>query len=175
MMLALLFLAQAAAPAPAPATPPPAPPTWKLTDRTNPGGVRSVAATVFAFDGVSRFVVKCDVAQEPIVSLQFLQPAALGQAAKPVALRFDNGFANSHEWQIASIGAYISDPDAVTRLTSLLVKAKTVSVETTNVSNFAVQASFPGPVGDSVVRQVLGACGYTLGVVPPPPEAKAAK
>ncbi len=169
MIAAMLLLAQAATPAPVPA------PTWKITDRTSAAGIRSVAATVLGIDGVSRFVLKCDVAQEPIVSLQFLQPAALGQAPKPVSLRFDNGFANTDEWQIASIGAYISDADAVTRLTGLLAKAKTIAVETTNASNFAIQASFPAPGGDAVVRQVLGACGYTLGVVPAPPAAKVAK
>ena len=82
-MIALL-LAQAAIPAVAPA--------WKLADRTNPAGVRSISASVTGNDGLSRFVVKCDVAVEPIVSIQFIQPQPLGQGAdKPVAVRFDGG------------------------------------------------------------------------------------
>ena len=50
-MIALL-LAQAVAPAT---------PVWKLADRTNPAGVRSISASVTGNDGLSRFVVKCDV------------------------------------------------------------------------------------------------------------------
>ena len=172
MIVALLSLLQAAVPAPAPVAAPV--PVWKLTDRTSPAGVRSVSAVVLGYDGLSRFIVKCDVAQEPIVSVQFNQPSPLGQsAAKPVAVRFDNAFANTYDWQFPGSGTYVSDPEAVTRLTTLLVKAKTLAVETTNASNFAVQASFPAPGGDAMIRQVLSACGYTLGVAPvaPPPPA----
>lgn len=175
-MFALLLLAQAAPapvtpPAPAPAAAPAPGAAWRLTERTSTAGVRSVSAAVVGVDGLSRFVVKCDVAQEPIVSVQFLQPSPIGQSEKPVAVRFDNGLANSFMWQSAGNGAYVSDPDAVTRLTTLLVKAKTVAVETTNASDFAVQASFAAPGGDAMIRKVLSACGYTLGVVPPVPEA----
>ena len=162
MMLAVLLLAQAVA-VPTP--------TWKLADRTNAAGVRSVSAAVIGFDGLSRLVVKCDVSQESIVSMQFLQPTPLGSGEKPVGVRFDNGFANSYPWRSAGNGVYVSDPEAVTALTTLLAKAKTVTVETTNASNFAVQANFPAPDSDAMIRQVLGVCGYTLGVVPPLPPA----
>jgi hypothetical protein len=166
MMLSLLLLAQAAASAPAAALP-----AWKFAERTNAAGVRSVSASVAGYDGVSRLVVKCDVGQEPIVSIQFFQTAPLGQGEKPLGMRFDNGFANSYAWQSAGKGLYVSDPQAVTALTTLLVKAKAVNVETTNASNFAVQATFAAPGGDAMVRKVLGVCGYTLGVVPPLPPA----
>ena len=165
MMLALLVLAQAAAAAP------PTPPAWKYAERTSAKGVRSVSGSITGSDGVSRLVVKCDVAQEPIVSVQFFQSAPLGQGEKPVGVRFDGGFANTYSWQAAGNGLYVSDPDAVTALTSLLVKAKAVAVETTNASDFAVQASFAGPGGDAMIRKVIGACGYTLGDVPPLPPA----
>ena len=49
------------------------------------------------------------------------------------------------------------------------MKSKTLRVETTNGAGFAVQANFAAPASDAMVRQVLGVCGYTLGVVPPPP------
>ena len=164
MMLSLFLLAQAAAAAPAP-------PAWKFAERTNAAGVRSVSPSVVGYDGVSRLVVKCDVGQEPIVSIQFFQTAPLGKSEKPVGVRFDNGFANTYSWQSAGNGLYVSDPEAVTALTSLLVKAKAVTVETTNASNFAVQAAFAVPGGDAMVRKVIGVCGYTLGVVPPLPPA----
>jgi len=168
-MLAFLLLLQAAAPAPAA-------PAWKLADRTNPAGVRSISASVTGNDGLSRFVVKCDVASEPIVSIQFIQPQPLGQGAdKPVAVRFDGGPAFTYDWQFPGSGAYIIDPEAVTRLTTFLVKSKTVRVETTNGASFAVQANFAAPASDAMVRQVLGVCGYTLGVVPPVPPKPAAE
>lgn len=159
-MIALL-LAQAAVPAI---------PAWKLADRTNAAGVRSISASVTGNDGLSRFVVKCDVGTEPIVSIQFIQPQSLGQGAdKPVAVRFDGGPAFTYNWQFPGTGTYIIDPEAITRLTTFLVKSKTLRVETTNGAGFAVQANFAAPTGDAMVRQVLGVCGYTLGVVPPPP------
>ena len=166
-MIALL-LAQAAIPAVAP--------VWKLADRTNAAGVRSISASVTGNDGLSRFVVKCDVAAEPIVSIQFIQPQPLGSGAdKPVAVRFDGGPAFTYNWQFPGTGTYIADPAAITKLTSFLVKSKTVRVETTNGANFAVQANFVAPTSDAMVRQVLGVCGYTLGVVPPPPAKPAAE
>ncbi len=148
----------------------PALPGWKLADRTSPAGVRSVSASVTGRDGLSRFVVKCDVASEPIVSVQFIQPQPIGQSAdKAVAVRFDGGPAFTYMWQFPGSGTYVTDPDAVTKLTSFLVKSKDVRVETTNGANFAVQASFAAPGSDAMIRQVLGVCGYTLGVVPPVP------
>ncbi len=169
-MLAFLLLLQATSPAPALV------PAWKIADRTNPAGVRSISASVIGNDGLSRFVVKCDVASEPIVSIQFIQPQPLGSGAdKPVAVRFDGGPAFTYNWQFPGTGTYIADPAAITKLTSFLVKSKTVRVETTNGASFAVQANFVAPTSDAMVRQVLGVCGYTLGVVPPVPAKPAAE
>lgn len=161
-MLGLLLLQAVATVAPAPA--------WKLADRTSPAGVRSISTSVTGNDGLSRLVVKCDVASEPIVSLQFIQPQSLGSGAdKPVAVRFDGGPAFTYNWQFPGAGSYVTDPKAITKLTTFLVKSKAVRVETTNGANFAVQANFVAPTSDAMVRQVLGVCGYTLGVVPPLP------
>lgn len=152
------------------ATATPAAPAWKIADRTNATGVRSISASVTGNDGLSRFVVKCDVASEPIVSIQFIQPQPLGSGAdKPVAVRFDGGPAFTYNWQFPGTGTYITDPEAITRLTTFLVKSRTVRVETTNAANFAVQSNFVAPTSDAMVRQVLGVCGYTLGIVPPLP------
>ncbi|TXC71856.1 hypothetical protein FSB78_13515 [Sphingomonas ginsenosidivorax] len=162
-----LLLQAAAVAAPAPAAP-----AWKFADRTNAAGVRSASASVTGRDGLSRFVVKCDVASEPIVSIQFIQPTAIGQSAdKAVSVRFDGGPAFTYLWQFPGTATYITDPEAITRLTTFLVKSRSVGVETTNGSNFAVQAVFDATGSDALVRKVLGVCGYTLGVVPPPPPA----
>ncbi|MEG3163226.1 hypothetical protein U1701_01330 [Sphingomonas sp. PB2P19] len=172
MIIPLLLQAAAvAAPAPAPAAQ-----AWKFTDRTNTAGVRSVSASVTGRDGLSRFVVKCDVGTEPIVSIQFIQPNAIGASAdKAVAVRFDGGPAFTYLWQFPGTATYITDPEAITKLTTFLVKSQIVGVETTNGSNFAVQASFAAPGDDAMVRKVLGVCGYTLGVVPTPPPPKDAQ
>lgn len=166
--ISVLLLQAALAATPAPA--------WKLADRTNLSGVRSISASVTGNDGLSRFVVKCDVASESIVSIQFIQPQSLGSGAdKPVSVRFDGGPAFTYNWQFPGAGTYIADAEAITKLTTFLVKAKTVRVETTNAANFAVQANFVAPKGDAMVRQVLDVCGYALGVVPPPPAKPAAE
>ncbi|RZM22309.1 MAG: hypothetical protein EOP67_50710, partial [Sphingomonas sp.] len=118
-MIAFLLLQAAAVAAPAP--------IWKLADRINQAGVRSISASVIGNDGLSRFVVKCDVASEPIVSIQFIQPQPLGSGAdKPVAVRFDGGPAFNYNWQFPGTGTYITDPEAITKLTTFLVKSKTV-------------------------------------------------
>jgi hypothetical protein len=166
----LLQAAAAAAVTPAPAA------GWTLADRTNAAGVRSIVASVVARDGLSRLLVKCDIAQEPIVSIQFIQPRALGESAdKLVNVRFDGGPAFAYNWAFPGTGAYITDPEAVTKLAAFMVKAKDVRVDTTNASNFAVEASFVAPGGPALIGKVLTACGNTLGIVPTPPPVKDAK
>ena len=168
-MIAFAMALQAAA-----TTPVAIPGQWTLTERTNPAGVRSVSATVVASDGLSRFLVKCDIGKEPIVSIQFNQPNPLGASPdKPVAVRFDRGLAVIDDWSFPGSGSYIADAAEVTKLTMLLVKSKEVAVETTNAANFAVEADFAAPPNDVMIRRIFGACGYAFGVVPPPPPAKA--
>jgi hypothetical protein len=180
----LLLLLQAAAPAPAPAAPAPAAtpaqPAWEVREKTNPNGSTSVSSSVIARDGSSRLTVKCDKGTEAVVSVQFVsrqqlqEPAADGAyAPKSVGLRFDNGPAIAYDWQFQGRVAYNAEAAAVTALTTFLSKAKAVQVETTTASNFAFMAMFDAPKTDAPIRQVLSACGYTLGQVPPPlPAAK---
>jgi hypothetical protein len=176
----LLLLLQAAAPVAATASATPAPVTpWEAHDRTNSDGSASVVAAVTARDGSSRLTVKCDKSAESVVSVQFVSkqqlqdPAADGYyAGKSVGLRFDTGPAISYDWQLRGRVAYNAESSAVTALTTFLSKAKTVQVETTTASNFAFIATFDGPKTDASIRQVLSACGYTLGQVPPPPPVR---
>ncbi|QQV76419.1 hypothetical protein H5J25_13195 [Sphingomonas aliaeris] len=178
MLLLLLLQAAAPAPAPAPAAPAsaaPAPAAWEVRDKTNPNGTMSVSTSVIARDGSSRLTVKCDKGAEAVVSVQFVsrqqlqEPAADGAyAPKSVGLRFDNGPAIAYDWQFQGRVAYNADAPAVTALTMFLSKAKAVQVETTTASNFAFMATFDAPKTDAPIRQVLSACGYTLGQVPPP-------
>ncbi|MES2058281.1 MAG: hypothetical protein V4564_20260 [Pseudomonadota bacterium] len=188
-MLPFLLLAlQAAAPAPVAAPPPPAPPApaapvpWAIRERTDAAGVATTTTSVIARDGSSRLVVKCDRGAESIVSVQFITKQTLQIAAdsgefadKQVAMRFNNGPAIADGWQFRGSAAFIAGATPVTALTTGLAKAKTITVETTNATNFAFSATFDGPATDAPIRQVLTACGYTLGTVPPPPAPPAKK
>lgn len=189
-MLPLLLLAlQAAAPAPVAAPPSPAPAApaapapWAVRERADAAnGVSTTTTSVIARDGSSRLIVKCDRGTESIVSVQFITKQVLQTAAdtgefadKQVALRFNGGPAVADNWQFRGSAAFIAAATPVTTLTTGLAKAKTITVETTNSANFAFSATFDGPATDAPVRQVLTACGYTLGTVPPPPAPPAKK
>lgn len=172
-MIPILLLLQAAATPPAPPAP------WSPRERTNPAGGSSVTASATARDGSSRLVVKCDRGTDAVVSVQFIarQPLQVAgdsgaYADKSVGLRFDDGPAIAYDWQFRGNAAYDAAPADVTALTMFLVKAKTVRVETTNGAGFAFNATFDAPASAAPVRQVLSACGYALGAVPPPLPAK---
>jgi hypothetical protein len=176
-MSAILLLLQAAAPAST--TPPPSP--WAVRTRAN-NGVQSTSVAVVAQDGSSRLVVKCDRATEALVSVQFFakQPLQIAGddgsfAAKPVALRFNDGPANSYDWEFRANAAFTSDPGVVTALTQQLAKARQIKVETTSAGKFRFEAVFDGPPSDAPVRHVLQACGYALGQVPAPTAPAPAK
>ena len=169
-MIPFFLLLQAAAPAPAP---PPAP--WEPRARTNANGSTSLVASAMARDGSSRMVLKCDRGTEPVVSVQFIAKQPLQIASdngmypvKSVSLRFDGSAAIESDWQFRGGAAWDADAGEVTQLTTMMAKAKTVKIETTNASGFAFEATVDLPPTEATVRQVLAACGYTLGQVPPP-------
>ena len=76
-------------------------------------------------------------------------------------------------WEFTGTAAFNRDAVAVTALTVELAKAREIKLMTTNAANFGFGGTFPGPASDAPVRQVLAACGYTLGQVPPPAPAAA--
>ena len=169
-MIPFFLLLQAAAPAPAP---PPAP--WEPRARTNANGSTSLVASAMARDGSSRMVLKCDRGTEPVVSVQFIakQPLQIASddgsyPAKTVALRFDGGAAVGFDWQFRGGAAWNADVSVVTALTTLMAKARVAKIETTNASGFAFEATVDLPPTDAPLLQVLAACGYKLGEVPPP-------
>lgn len=179
MMLPIILLAlQAATPAaPAAAPPAPAPAPWAVRERpATANGVATTSTSAIARDGSSRLTVKCDKAAESIVSVQFIAKQPLQTASdtgefadKPVSLRFNGGPAVTDNWQFRATAAYIASSTPVTALTVQLAKAKAITVETTTAGNFAFSATFDGPATSAPIIQVLTACGYKLGEVPPPP------
>lgn len=165
-MLPLFLLLQAAA-APAPAT---APAPWTLQTRTDPAsGATATFAAARSRDGKARLVVRCDRVGEPAVSVQFqTREPALGAADDHlVSLAADGAAPIDAVWRFPGNAALIAEPEAVTRLAVAIAAAREVSVTTTDGAS-PLLAIFDGPAGTSAVGQVLAACGYTLGVVPPP-------
>ncbi len=188
-MLPIILLTLQAATPPAPAAVPPAPAPvaapapWTIRERTDAAsGVATTSTSAIARDGSSRLTVKCDKAAESIVSVQFITKQPLQTAAdtgefadKPVSLRFNGGPAVTDNWQFRATAAYIANSTPVTALTVQLAKAKAITVETTTAGNFAFSATFDGPATSAPIVQVLTACGYKLGEVPPPPAEKPKK
>lgn len=166
--IALLLMAQAAPPATT-AT------GWTLGERVDAAtATRATLAVLIARDRSSRLLVKCDKGAEAVVSIQFhaaqglSSASATGQfAAKPVALRFDDGPAMEFDWEFRRKAAFIADTPAVTALTVALAKARRVTVATTSEANFRFEATFDSAGAAAPIGRVLAACGYRLGEVPP--------
>lgn len=187
IILLALQAATPAAPAAAPPAPAPAPVAasapWAIRERTDAAsGVAMTSTSAIARDGSSRLTVKCDKAAESIVSVQFIAKQPLQTALdtgefadKPVSMRFNGGPAITDTWQFRATAAYIANSTPVTALTVQLAKAKAITVETTTAGNFAFSATFDGPATSAPIVQVLTACGYKLGEVPPPPPAEQPK
>ena len=168
-MLTLLFLLQAAAVAPAPNAP------WTAQTRTDAAGRVSTSAFVLSGNGDARLMVRCDRAGDPGVSL------ILRTRTKPldagdnhvVTVTVDGGKPIDAVWQFPAGAALLSEPEAVTALTTAIDGGASVRLDTDDGGSHVV-ATFPGAKGHSGVRDVLAACGYALGVVPAPvkPAAK---
>jgi hypothetical protein len=156
MILALLLLQ--AAPA-APWTP------IERADAVNQS--KSLAAAAVSREQNARLVVRCDDAGDPVVSVQYITKEPLGASPdRAVDLSFDGAAPVSQAWEFPGNAAFVREPNAVTAITVALVKARQVKVHALTLANVAVDATFDAPGGDSQIRSVLSACGYTLGEVP---------
>lgn len=167
----LLLLIQAA-----PATTAIAP--WAPVTKTDAAtGASSVSAFALSGDGNARLVVRCDHAGEPVVSVQLRTRRPLGATDNHhVSMSFDGGAAIESDWEFPGTAAFVRDSAIVTQLTAGLANAHEIKVKTTDATGGAVEESFGGPAGAAPISQVLEACGYSLGVVPPPVKsAKAGK
>lgn len=167
-MFPLFLMLQAAA---APASPPPAP--WTAITRTNPAnGTTATSAYAMSRDGSTRLTVRCDTVKEPVVSIQMRTrtPMAAGPD-QVVTFTADGSDPIPAAWQFPGVAMLNTNPSAVTGMTAALVKAHKVVV-TTGEGPLASSVEFDGPASADGIKAVLAACGYELGVVPPPPAAK---
>ncbi|MDO7843366.1 hypothetical protein [Sphingomonas immobilis] len=178
MVLLMLLQAATATAAPAPAAPP-ATPDWAPVVKIDPATkLGSVSTSVHAADGKSRLVVRCDLPKPDIkaASVQFIPKPPFAKASpRPVTITPDDGQALGTNWEFPGGGAYIANDAVVTTLTVAIAHAKAIKVRAIGTDNVPIDATFAGPGSETVIRQVLDACGYVFGqmpVAPPPPPEK---
>jgi hypothetical protein len=153
----LTFLALAllqSAPAPA------APPQWAYKENKDAAGVlHSASAMIRSEDGLARLVVKCDIVDEPVVTVQFLpKPALQAGAPRNVTLTLDEAYAETSPWQRPGGGAFTGEPAETFRIVGQIAAAKRIDVVLVNDSGTTIGATFDGPGGDAMFKQVYTAC-----------------
>jgi hypothetical protein len=172
----LLALALAQTAVPAQTTPAPAPAAgWTFRESSDPAKPKSATALIRAADGNSRLVVRCDTADHPIVSVQFLTkpPMAAGDP-RTVQVTLDNGMADISTWQFPGQGAYNGEAVEVFMIVDEISKAKVIDIATDDGAGNTVGGHFTGPGGDGLFRQVYAACGlpFQMPSATPTPAAK---
>lgn len=166
-MIALaLLLLQAAPAAPAPAG-------WTLRETSDPAtGAKSTSASIRNIEIGGRLVVRCDVVQRPILSVQYIpRPALQAGANRLVTLTIDNAKAEMSNWQFPGGGGYVDDPVTVFIYAQSFAAAKTIRVETTNDAGEPIANEFAGPGSDALFRKVFEACGQPYAMPAPTPPA----
>ena len=158
MILALLLLQAAAAP-PAATAP------WAVQTRASDKTV-ATSSSAWSSDHSARLVIRCDAANEKIVSLQFIPKEGFVAAQpRPVSLNVDDGGWLGTNWQFPGNGAFISDDVVVSNLAVMIAQGKAIKVRVIDPDDKPVDALFAGP-GQGPIRQVLAACGYDYGKPP---------
>lgn len=170
-MISFLFalaLGAQTAPAAAPAAAVPAPGVWSFRESVDPAQPRSSTATVRATDG-SRLLLRCDTANVPIVSVQFMpKPAVAAGDSRIVTLTLDEGMADMTSWLFPGKGAYNGETAEVFLIAEEIAKAKKVRVGFAEGETM-IERDFAGPGGDAMFRKVYATCGlpYAMPSVTP--------
>jgi len=163
MILALLLQAAVAAPV-TPAVAPAVP--WAVTARVDTVS-KSTTISAWSADTKARLVVRCDVTNEKIVSIQFIpKPGFAAAQPRPVSINADDDGWLGANWTFPGNGAFISEDVIVTNLAVVIAHGKAIRVRVIDPDNAVVEASFTGP-GEAPIRAVLKACDYEFGVTPP--------
>jgi len=168
ILFALALGAQTATPAPAAA---PAAGVWSFRENTDTAQPKSATATVRSADG-SRLLLRCDTANVPIVSVQFMPktPVPAG-AERIVTLTLDEGMADMTSWLFPGKGAYNGEPAEVYLIADEIAKAKKVRVGFFE-GETPVEQDFAGPGSDAMFRKVYASCGLPYAMPSVTPEAK---
>ena len=156
MILALLLQAVAVAP----------PVPWVVTTKADKASI-ATTSSAWSADNTARLVVRCDVTNEKIVSIQFIpRPGFAPAQPRPVSIKADDDGWLGTNWQFPGTGAFVSQDVIVTNLAVVIAHGKTIRVRVIDPDNAVVEKSFTGP-GEAPIRQVLKACDYDFGVAPP--------
>ena len=162
LTLALTVALQAAEAPPLPWTP-----NLKADPATK---LQTGSASATSNEGNGRLVVRCDRTDDIVVSIQFIPTPPFAKASpRPVSLSFDNGPALGANWEFPGKGAVMTDEIIVTNLSLGIAHARQIKVHAIDPANQVLDATFAGPASEAPIKQVVEACGYTLGVVPHAP------
>lgn len=158
LTLLALTLLQAAPAQTAPA----GPPQWTFREATDAAtGKKSASALVRAADGSGRLIVRCDTAEIPIVSIQYIpRPALPAMNPHQVTVTFDEARAEMSDWEFPGSGAYRGEPFDVWAMATATAAAKTIRVVTADATGTLIQSEFVGPGSDALFRKVYAACGF---------------
>ena len=133
----LLLLADLAVATPAP---------WTAVVRSDAQGHRSATASATSTDGSARLVVRCDVRQSKVVSVQFIPRAGFAATTdRPVSLSFDGGSPLGWNWEYPGGGAFVRIDAIVTNLVNGIAHARQIAVRAIGPTNEPVVATFAGP------------------------------
>jgi hypothetical protein len=151
--------------------PPPRPGVWTFRENINPGQPTSATATVRSEDG-SRLLLRCDTANVPIVSVQFMPktPVPAGDA-RIVTLTLDEGMADMTSWLFPGKGAYNGEPPEVYLIADEIAKAKKVRLGFAE-GDTMIERDFAGPGSDAMFRKVYATCGLPYAMPSVTPETR---
>ncbi|MET0309079.1 MAG: hypothetical protein ABW023_10275 [Sphingomonas sp.] len=146
---------------------------WSFRESSDPAKPKSATALIRSTDGNTRLVVRCDTADHPIISVQFLtKPPMTAGDPRSVQVTLDSGMAEISTWQFPGQGAYNGEAVEVFMIVDGISKAKAIDVATDDGAGNPVSGHFAGPGGDDMFRKVYAACGlpYAMPSATPAPK-----
>ena len=154
-----LFLLLGLAPQAA-STPAPAPVGWTYKESTDPAAPRTATASVRSADGNARLALRCDTADKPIVSVQYLaRPPVPAGKPRIVQVMLDHKQADNATWYFPGQGAVNLDAPEVYLLAKEIADAKNVGIAFDDGTGKGVGNDFAGPGDDAMFRKVYAVCG----------------
>jgi hypothetical protein len=151
LILAFALAAQNAAPAQTA-------PGWTFRESSDPAKPKSATAAIRAADG-ARLLVRCDMVDTPIVSVQYMpKPAVAAGDSRIVTVTLDEAQADMTSWLFPGAGAFNGEAGEVFLLADEIAKAKKVRL-TFQDGDRTVENEFAGPGDDALFRKVYAVCG----------------
>lgn len=144
--------------------------SWR-ENRDAAAGPRYASVTARSAEG-DRLLVRCDLSDDPVISVQYLPRKTPGSATdKPVTVIPDQGTPLVANWEFPGPGALMRGAQTFDVVRGI-AGARELRVMTTNADGEPIGAIFAGGNGDAPFRRVYAACG--LPYAPPAPVVPAA-